>query len=75
MTGEITLLGRVLAVGGIREKVMAAYAQGVREIIMPAENRADIEEVPQSIRDKMTFHFVEHFRQVLDLVFTKAKGE
>ena len=75
MTGEITLLGRVLAVGGIREKVMAAYAQGVREIIMPAENRADIEEVPQSIRDKMTFHFVAHFRQVLDLVFTKAKGE
>ena len=67
MTGEITLVGRVLPVGGIREKMMAAYSQGVREIILPGDNVNDLEEVPQEIREKMTFHPVENFREVLAL--------
>ena len=55
MTGEVTIRGRVLPVGGIKEKVLAAYRFGVKKIIMPSENRFDIEEIPEEIRKKSFF--------------------
>lgn len=69
MTGEITLTGQVLAVGGIREKVIAARRVGVRELIMPEANRKDFEEVPEYIREGFTVHFVKKFNQIPKLVF------
>ena len=67
MTGEITLHGRVLPVGGIKEKLLAAYRNNILEIILPKPNARDLQELPESIRDKMTFHLVEHMDEVLRL--------
>ncbi len=64
MTGEITLTGRVLPVGGIREKVLGAYRHGIHELIIPKANLQDLEEVPANVRKKMTFHGVETFEEV-----------
>ncbi|HSN55008.1 MAG TPA: endopeptidase La [Candidatus Sulfomarinibacteraceae bacterium] len=65
MTGEITLRGRVLPVGGIKEKVLAAYRAGIREVILPDENEKDLEEIPEEVRDQMRYHFVAHMDKVL----------
>ena len=59
MTGEITLRGMILPVGGIKEKVLAAYRQGIRKILLPADNKRDIEEIPLSVRKKLDFVFLE----------------
>ncbi|WP_314021973.1 endopeptidase La, partial [Mogibacterium diversum] len=59
MTGEITLRGRILPVGGIKEKVLAAYRQGIRKILLPADNKRDTEEIPLSVRKKIDFVFLE----------------
>ncbi len=67
MTGEITLRGRVLPVGGIKEKVIAAHRAGIRKVILPKENEKNLEEIPQSVKRKMVFHLVEHMDEVLDL--------
>lgn len=67
MTGEITLHGRVLPVGGIKEKLLAAYRNGIKEVIIPKENSRDLDDIPPSIRDKMIFHPVEHMDEVLAL--------
>ncbi len=67
MTGEITLRGRVLPVGGIKEKVLAAHRAGIKTVIMPKENEKDIEEIPVKAREELEFHFVDHMDQVLDL--------
>ncbi|MCW2277448.1 endopeptidase La [Heliophilum fasciatum] len=65
MTGEITLRGRVLPVGGIKEKVLAAHRAGCTTVIMPADNKKDLEDVPANIRRKLRFVLVEHMDQVL----------
>ncbi len=65
MTGEITLRGHVLPVGGIKEKILAAYRAGIREVVMPAENEKDLEDILDAVREEMIFHFVEHMDQVL----------
>ncbi|SHH20179.1 endopeptidase La [Thermosipho atlanticus] len=65
MTGEITLRGRVLPVGGIKEKVLAAYRKGIRKIILPKLNEYDIEKVPKEVLDEMDFVFVEDIDEVL----------
>ena len=67
MTGEITLRGRVLAVGGIKEKLLAAYRAGIKEIILPQENEKDIEELPANIRRRLKLHLVEDMSQVLEI--------
>ena len=69
MTGEITLTGQVLAVGGIREKVIAARRVGIRELILPEACRKDYEEVPDYIREGFIIHFVRRYSQVAKLVF------
>jgi len=71
MTGEITLSGRVLAVGGIREKMMAAFRGGIYEAILPKECERDLEDIPESVRKKMKFHLVEHADEVLRLALVQ----
>lgn len=65
MTGEITLRGNVLPVGGIKEKVIAAHRSGIKKILLPEENKRDMEQVPQSVKDDVTFVFVHHMDEVL----------
>ncbi|MCQ2380269.1 MAG: hypothetical protein MJ025_05045, partial [Victivallaceae bacterium] len=69
MTGEITLHGRVTAVGGIREKMVAALRAGIREIIMPEENRKDYNELPDAVKNGMKFHFVETWQEAEAIAF------
>lgn len=65
MTGEITLTGLVLPVGGIKEKVLAAHRAGMRTIILPAKNKKDLSELPDSVRDELEFHCLDHVLDVL----------
>ena len=74
MTGEITLHGRVLPVGGIKEKFLAAYRYGIKEIIMPQDNVADLDDLPEDIRSKMIFHPVSQMDQVLELALVNDKN-
>jgi ATP-dependent Lon protease len=67
MTGEISLRGRVLRVGGIKEKVLAAHRSGIREVILPEQNRNDWEEVPAEVRKKMKAHFVRHIDELIPM--------
>jgi ATP-dependent Lon protease len=69
MTGEITLRGHVLPVGGIKNKVLAAHRAGLKEIILPAQNQVDLEEIPESVRGELTFHPVERLDQALEIAF------
>ncbi len=71
MTGELTLTGRVLPVGGIREKVIAARRVNIRELILPEANRGDFEEIPEHIREGITVHYAESFDDVVPVVFDK----
>ncbi|MFN4180485.1 MAG: endopeptidase La [Armatimonadota bacterium] len=72
MTGEITLTGRVLPVGGIKEKVLAAKEAGIAEIILPVQNEKDLVEVPEHIRNALHFHFVENMDEVLEIALLPA---
>jgi ATP-dependent Lon protease len=73
MTGEITLTGRVLAIGGVKEKSLAAFRAGIRNIILPLENKRDIEKVPENIRKKINFIFVERIEEVLENALVKGE--
>jgi ATP-dependent Lon protease len=66
MTGEVTLQGKVLPIGGVKQKVLAAHRSGVTEVILPRRNEDDVEDVPQRVRDAMTFHIADTVDQVLD---------
>lgn len=68
MTGEITLRGKVLPVGGIKDKVLAAYRAGITEVILPQENEKDLEEIPEEVKSVMQFHLVSHMDDLLPLV-------
>ena len=72
MTGEITLQGRVLPIGGLKQKVLAAHAAGLTDVILPERNRADLDDVPEEVRDAMTFHPVMTIGEVLDLALEPA---
>ena len=71
MTGEVTLQGRVLPIGGVKQKVLAAYRAGLTEVILPARNGPDLEDVPEEVRSKMTFTLAERIDQVLDVAIAK----
>ena len=66
MTGEVTLQGRVLPIGGVKQKVLAAHAAGLTEVILPERNRGDLDEVPDEVREQMTFHPVMSIDEVLE---------
>ena len=68
MTGEITLRGKVLRIGGLKEKSLAAYRQGIRRIIIPKENEPDLEEIPASVRKEIEFIPVSSFEEVIPIV-------
>jgi ATP-dependent Lon protease len=69
MTGEITLRGDILPVGGIKNKVLAAHRAGIQEIVLPAQNAVDLEEIPESVRRDLTFHPVARLDQALEMAF------
>ncbi|HEX6288145.1 MAG TPA: endopeptidase La [Herpetosiphonaceae bacterium] len=71
MTGEITLRGRVLSVGGVKEKVLGAYRAGITQVILPKKNQRDLTDVPRHVRRKLRFEFVEQMDQILPLAFVQ----
>ena len=76
MTGEISLVGQVLPVGGLKEKILAAHRAGIKTIVAPAANRADVEEnVPESVKTGIRFVYVEDVREMLQVVFGGEEGE
>ena len=72
MTGEVTLQGRVLPIGGLKQKVLAAHAAGLTDVILPERNRADLEDVPEDVREQMKFHPVMTIDEVLALALEPA---
>ncbi len=72
MTGEVTLQGRVLPIGGVKQKVLAAHAAGLTDVILPERNRGDIDDVPQEVREAMTFHFAMTVDEVLAVALEPA---
>jgi ATP-dependent Lon protease len=72
MTGEVTLQGRVLPIGGLKQKVLAAHAAGLTEVIVPERNQPDLDDVPSEVRDQMRFHFVGSVDEVLALALEPA---
>ena len=72
MTGEVTLSGRVLPIGGVKQKVLAAHRAGLREVILPLRNEPDLDDVPEAVRNEMTFHPVDDVAKVLDLALETA---
>ncbi|MFI0434455.1 MAG: endopeptidase La [Parachlamydiaceae bacterium] len=74
MTGELTLTGRILPIGGVKEKMVAARRSGLKVLIFPKDNLRDYEELPDYIRKGMTMHFVEHYDEVFQIAFPKVGG-
>ena len=66
MTGEVTLRGKVLPIGGVRDKVLAAHRAGIKTVILPKENEKDLEDVPEHVRKDLRFVFAEHMDEVLN---------
>ena len=75
MTGEITLRGKVLPIGGLKEKLLAANRAGIMEVILPQDNEKDMAEVPENLRNAMKFHFVDHMDQVLQVALERSLPE
>ena len=82
MTGELTLTGRVLPIGGLKEKILGAVRAGITDIILPKENEADLEDIPDEVAETLTFHCVEDLDSVINIALVdesrpkrgKAKG-
>jgi ATP-dependent Lon protease len=74
MTGEVTLQGRVLPIGGVKQKVLAAHAAGLTDVILPERNRADLDEVPDEVREQMAFHPVMTVGEVLELALEQSRA-
>ena len=73
MTGEVTLQGRVLPIGGLKQKVLAAHAAGLTDVVIPERNRADLDDVPEEVREVMAFHPVMTVQEVLDVALEPAR--
>jgi len=74
MTGEVTLQGRVLPIGGVRQKVLAAHRAGLTTVVLPARNGPDLEDVPEAVRDQMSFHLATDISEVLAVALAGADG-
>jgi ATP-dependent Lon protease len=74
MTGEVTLQGRVLPIGGVKQKVLAAHRAGLKEVILPQRNEGDLEDVPEQVREEITFHIAETIDDVLSWALEPATG-
>lgn len=72
MTGEITLRGKVLPIGGVKEKLLAAHRAGIRTIILPKDNQKDLADVPANIQEEFTVHLVENVDEVLKIALTRS---
>jgi ATP-dependent Lon protease len=72
MTGEVTLQGRVLPIGGLKQKALAAHAAGLTDVIIPERNRADIDDIPEDVRSELAFHPVMTLGEVLELALEPA---
>jgi ATP-dependent Lon protease len=72
MTGELTLQGRVLPIGGLKQKVLAAHAAGLTDVVLPERNRQDLDDVPADVRESMSFHPVMTLGEVLELALEPA---
>ena len=75
MTGEITLRGRVLGIGGLKEKVIGAHRAGVRKIFIPVENEKDLDEIPNDIKHDITFIPVHNYHDIYKSLFKETKKE
>ena len=73
MTGEVTLQGRVLPIGGLKQKVLAAHAAGLTDVVIPERNRGDLDDVPEEVREAMTFHPVMTIEEVLEVALEPAR--
>ena len=72
MTGEVTLQGKVLPIGGVKQKVLAAHRAGLTTVLLPERNRADLDDVPETVREQITVHFVADAAEVLELALEPA---
>ena len=70
MTGEISLKGKVMKIGGLKEKLIAANREGVTDVLLPLENRETAEDLSDDIKNNLKFHFVENYKEVYDILFT-----
>ena len=75
MTGEVTLQGRVLPIGGLKQKALAAHAAGLTDVILPERNRGDLDEIPEEVREQMAFHPVMTVQEVLDRALEPARAD
>ena len=73
MTGEITLQGDILEIGGVKEKVLGAYREGIKTIFLPKDNKEDLKEIPLEIRENIEFVFVSNYRDVYNNLFKKEE--
>jgi ATP-dependent Lon protease len=73
MTGELTLQGRVLPIGGLKQKALAAYAAGLTDVVIPERNRGDLDKIPEEVRNQMRFHPVMTAGEVLELALEPAR--
>jgi ATP-dependent Lon protease len=75
MTGEVTLQGRVLPIGGVKQKVLAAHRAGLKEVVLPERNGPDLEDVPEAVREEMTFHLAGEVKDVLAAALRGSEHE
>jgi ATP-dependent Lon protease len=73
MTGEVTLQGRVLPIGGVKQKVLAAHRAGLKEVILPARNEGDLDDVPEQVREEMTFELADDVAEVLAIALGERR--
>jgi ATP-dependent Lon protease len=75
MTGEVSLTGRVLPIGGVKQKLLAAHRAGITTVLIPKRNEPDLEDVPEEVRNQLTVHAVSDVREVLSLALEPARSE